>query len=595
MKIAYLDGRRLYRVLYAGIQTILDRQDYLNKINVFPVPDGDTGTNMAYTLMGIVERMRSHLSLPLGELSQEVANAAIDNARGNSGAILAQFFQGFAEAVMGKAKLSTAQFADAVSAASQSAYQALSHPREGTILSVIKTWSISLKEKAHHYRDYLSLMEASLQEAQEALRRTPEQLAVLKKAGVVDAAGQGFVDILEGMLHFIRSGNLRHTQKLEMSLADSVDLEEVHPEDINLDYPFCTECVITGEGFDRQALLAELEHRGDSIVVAGSSQHMKIHLHTLEPGKVFNHLRSLGQLSQQKVDDMRIQKKAAADPNAIALVVDSTCDLPDELFDRFQIHTIPVRLNFGEEEFIDKITITGDEFYQRLLTDKHHPKTSQPPLGDVRRVFKFLSSHYSHVVSIHVPRNSSGTLQGIEAGLKDVAFKNKAVIDGYSLSIGTGLIVIEAGEAIEAGESFENVIRRIETAVHKTQVFVGLDSLDAVFRGGRVSDKKKKLVEALHLNPILTMNKNGFVESAGVTFGRKNKFVKFTRFVLKKIGDRAVKRIGVVHAVNPDAARIAVETLVKHFPHSEIYQSTVGPALGVHAGRNALGIAVQFA
>ncbi|MCF7796894.1 MAG: DegV family EDD domain-containing protein [Lentisphaeria bacterium] len=595
MKIAYLDGRRLYRVLYAGIQNIMDRQDYLNKINVFPVPDGDTGTNMAYTLMGIAERMRTHLSLPLGDLSQEVANAAIDNARGNSGAILAQFFQGFAEAVMGKAKLSTTQFAEAVSLASQSAYQALSHPREGTILSVIKTWAACLKDKAHHYRDYLTLMEASLAEAQEALRRTPEQLAVLKKAGVVDAAGQGFVDILEGMLHFIRSGNLRHTQKLELSLVDALEQEDVHPDDLNLDFPFCTECVLTGEGFNRQAILAELEQHGDSVVVAGSPQHMKVHLHTLEPGKVFNHLRSLGQLSQQKVDDMRIQKKAAADPNAIALVVDSTCDLPDELFDRFQIHTIPVRLNFGDDEFIDKITISGDEFYQRLLTDKHHPKTSQPPLGDVRRIFKFLSSHYSNLISIHVPRNSSGTLQGIEAGLKEVEFKNKAVFDGFSLSIGTGLIVIEAGAAIEAGDSFENVVRRVENAVQNTEVFIGLDSMDAVFRGGRVSDKKKKLVEALHLNPILTMNKNGFVESAGVTFGRRNKFEKFTRFVLKKIGNRAVKRIGVVHAVNPEAAQVAVETLKSHFQNVSIYQSTVGPALGVHAGRKAIGIAVQFA
>ena len=152
MNIAYLDGHRLYRVLYAGIQQILDRQDYLNKINVFPVPDGDTGTNMAYPLMGIVERMQTHLALPLGELTQEVANAAIDNARGNSGAILAQFFQGFAEAVPGTVKISASQFAEAMASASRRAYQALSQPREGTILSVIKSWSHSLKDSAHQDR-----------------------------------------------------------------------------------------------------------------------------------------------------------------------------------------------------------------------------------------------------------------------------------------------------------------------------------------------------------------------------------------------------------------------------------------------------------
>ncbi|OIO63288.1 MAG: hypothetical protein AUJ47_05950 [Candidatus Marinimicrobia bacterium CG1_02_48_14] len=594
MKIAYLDGRRLYRVLYAGIQNILDNQDYLNKINVFPVPDGDTGTNMAYTLMGIAERMQTHLYLPLGELSQEVANAAIDNARGNSGAILAQFFQGFAEAVAGKAKLSTTQFAEATAMASQSAYLALSHPREGTILSVIKSWSTCLREKAGHYRDYLSLMESALHEAKAALKYTPEQLPVLKKAGVVDAAGQGFVDILEGIFHFMQHGNLRETHKLESLPIDPAGNEDLHPETLNLDYPFCTECVMTGANLNRQTVMHELEQHGDSVVVAGSSQHIKIHLHTNQPGQVFGRLKSLGQVSQQKVDDMRVQHRAATDPKTIALVVDSTCDLPPEIFDRFHVHIIPVRLNFGDEEFIDKITISEEEFYQRLLTDKFHPKTSQPPLGDIKRLLKFLASHYSSIISINVPRNSSGTIQGIEAGFKEIQVANKVAVDGLSLSIGTGLVVIEAGEAIEAGESFENVVRRTNEATQKTDVYVGLDSMDAILRGGRVTDKKKKLIEALHLNPVLTMNKTGFVGSAGVTFGRRHKFEKFVKLVIKKIGNREVKRIGIVHAVNPEAAEAAKMTLNQRFPQAEIYMSTVGPALGVHAGRKALGVAVQF-
>lgn len=594
MKIAYLDGRRLYRVLYAGIQNILDRQDYLNKINVFPVPDGDTGTNMAYTLMGIAERMQTHLALPLGELSQEVANAAVDSARGNSGAILAQFFQGFAEAVAGKVKISTSQFAEAATSASESAYLALSHPVEGTILSVITTWSGCLKDKAVHYRDFLNLMESGLHEAKLALKLTPEQLPVLKKAGVVDAAGQGFVDILEGMSHFMQHGNLRETYKLESMPVDPAEVDEIHPEELNLAFPYCTECVMRGTGLDRKLIMHELENLGDSVVVAGSPLHLKIHLHTNEPGQVFNHLKTLGQVSQQKVDDMRVQQRAAADPKTIALVVDSTCDLPPEIYDKYHIHIIPVRLNFGDEEYIDKITISEDEFYQRLLTDKVHPKTSQPPLGDIKRLLKFLSSHYNSIISVNVPRNSSGTIQGVEAGFKEIQAGNKAAVDSLSLSVGTGLVAVEAGEAIEAGESFENVVKRAEQAAQNTDVFVGLDSMDAILRGGRVSDKKKKIIEALHLNPILTMSKTGFVGSAGVTFGRHNKFQKLVKFVIKKVGTRQVKRIGIVHAVNLDAANEARITLSKQYPNAEIYQSTVGPALGVHAGRKALGIAVQF-
>ena len=219
MKIAYLDGVRLYRVLYAGIQSLLDEQDYLNKINVFPVPDGDTGTNMAFTLMGVIEHIQPHSRLDLNELSDIVADAALDNARGNSGVIMAQFFQGLSMGLKPFAEVNTSQFAAATKVAVDESYTALMNPVEGTILSVIRAWSESFIEASKSSPDFQKVWRISLKEAQKALEYTPEQLKVLKDAGVVDAAGRGFVCILEGVMNFMNTGNIRKLPNIDTSFS----------------------------------------------------------------------------------------------------------------------------------------------------------------------------------------------------------------------------------------------------------------------------------------------------------------------------------------------------------------------------------------
>ncbi len=593
MKIAYLDGERLYRVLYAGIQQVLDDQDYLNKINVFPVPDGDTGTNMAFTLMGVVEGMQSHRRVPLNELGRVVADAALDNARGNSGVILAQFFEGLSEGIVDRVKLSTTQFADAVQEAVKSAYTAMAEPREGTILTVLRRWGEDLREKAEHTRDFGSLIESSMKEAHLALADTPNLLAVLKENGVVDAAGSGFVSMLEGISAFMKQGNLKNMPKIRAASTPSPSSMSAD-ELTSLEYPFCTECIIVHQDLDRKAISARLSSFGDSIIVAGSKQRAKVHIHTDRPGEMFAALESFGEVKQQKVDDMRTQQESAASEGGIALVVDSTCDLPVDLLEKYHIHVVPVRVNFGDDHYIDKVTINADEFYRKLQTDPRHPQTSQPPPGDFKRLYNFLGTHHDALISLHVPRASSGTLQNAENALKSVDVDNKTIFDSASISIGTGLIALELAEAIAAGNSYEEVVALAEHTIPRVKVFIYIESLDAAIRGGRVSLKRKKLIDMLRLNPILTMTPKGKIDLEGVTLGRRNVLDKFERYFLKKIKDRSVKRIGVAHADHADVATGILERLKQRFPGTEGYLSEVCPALGAHAGHHALGIAFQF-
>ena len=198
-KITYLDVTLLHRAIVAGVNNVLSRQDYLNKINVFPVPDGDTGTNMAYTLTTIEEGIRNKAYKDVKQMSMAIADSALDGARGNSGAILAQFFVGFADGIKEKSSLTAKEFAEAVIHAKNYAYDALTHPREGTILSVMKAWAESLLESCNSSKDILLMLSKGLDDAQTSLEETPKHLDVLAKAGVLDAGAQGFVDMLEGV------------------------------------------------------------------------------------------------------------------------------------------------------------------------------------------------------------------------------------------------------------------------------------------------------------------------------------------------------------------------------------------------------------
>jgi uncharacterized protein len=209
MKIAYLDGRRLRRGLLAGAATVRESASYLDSINVFPVPDGDTGTNMAATLSTVARGLRGSAPRAAGRTMRAAADAALEGARGNSGAILAQFIHGLAEELGHEVRLGVLAFSKAVQIAAQKTRAAVSRPREGTILTVIHDWAGSLREHAEGQPDFFHVWKLALEAARRSLERTRELLPEARKAGVVDAGASGFVRYLEGMDAFLEGGNLR--------------------------------------------------------------------------------------------------------------------------------------------------------------------------------------------------------------------------------------------------------------------------------------------------------------------------------------------------------------------------------------------------
>lgn len=591
MAISYLDGIRLSRSLEAGFWRVHSRQDYLNRINVFPVADNDTGTNLAATLETIGAGIQRRVEGRIDRMSWAIADSALDGARGNSGAILAQFLVGFAEAIQGQKKLELAQFARAVTQAKDYAYQALVKPREGTILTVMSAWAGHIHSLAQRGGDFVDLLRQALSRAQQALENTPRQLEVLARAGVVDAGAQGFVDLLQGIQDFIHSGTISK-DKIPGPRDRGPRLESIPGEK----YRYCTECMLLAEALDRRALQEELIPQGGSIILAGGPKKARVHIHTDEPATVFAICRRFGQVQGEKADDLHQQQRdARQDHPRIAVVVDSGCDLPEEILEEWNIHMIPVRLNFGHRHYLDKVTMNQDQFWQALATSsasgRDHPQTSQPTPGDFRRQYQFLAGHYEGAVSIHLPGTLSGTLQSAHLATRAVAEFPLQVIDSLNGSIGQGLIALRAAEAVRAGKSLAQVEAITLQAVKNTRLYIALKTLANAVRGGRVSPSVQGIAEGLRINPVLSFTKKG-ISTIGITLGRRNWGEKFRRFVWRRLPQGSY-RVGIAHANNAAAARRIETALVDRLGRERVIFTEVGPALGVHAGPGALAVAIS--
>ncbi len=585
--IKYIDGPRLHKAVQAGINHVITRRDYLNKINVFPVPDGDTGTNMAYTLSKISEETKLKNKKSIYKMAEAISDASLNGARGNSGSILAQFFVGFSEGIGSYKRLTPKRFSKAIQTAKEYSYDALSDPKEGTILSVIKDWSNSIKNIHEKHDDFIIIFDYAYEEAKKSLKKTPEQLEILKKSGVVDAGAQGFIDFLKGIKIFIKEGTFNQIKDYKISEPD-----EQFETEISDEYRFCTECLLSGENIDRSKLKKQLMNLGTSIVLAGSKKKAKIHIHTNEPQAIFTLCSEYGSISGEKADDMLKQQNTIhGSHDEIAIVVDSGCDLPDEIIEKYNIHMVPLRFSFGDEHHVDKVTITSDEFWNELETNPNHPQTSQPSPGDFQRQYQFLTDHYKSAISIHLPAAVSGTLQSADLASK----KNKKLpinlIDSKNGSIGIGLIAISAAEAIVEGASREQTLKTIEQAIKNTIVYIGLNTLDYVVRGGRVSPGKKKIADFFRINPILTFKEDG-VKAIGKTFGTKNKIEKFMKFVSSQLPSKPF-RIGIAHGNAPEIEKKAIKHF-KSFGAKQVISTKLGPALAAHAGPKSLVIAVQI-
>lgn len=304
--IQYIDGKQLRDMFVSGANNLQNNKDLVDKLNVFPVPDGDTGTNMSLTISYAMKELSKVEGDDITSIGKALSKGSLMGARGNSGVILSQIIRGFAKAIEGKENLSTQELAKAFKNGSDTAYKAVIKPIEGTILTVVRESGEYAVQACKKEKDLIKFLELVIKEANESLNRTPNLLKALKEAGVVDSGGKGLVLIYEGMLSSLR-GNSIQVQDSSASNVSTIEISnnQINPEDIKFGY--CTEFILESNSISDTEIRDIMMKYGDSLAVVGDEGVIKVHVHTNDPGLVLQDALKHGQLVTIKIENMRVQ------------------------------------------------------------------------------------------------------------------------------------------------------------------------------------------------------------------------------------------------------------------------------------------------
>ena len=589
-----INGKFLYYAFVAGSQQLLLHQEEINRINVFPVRDKDTGTNLASTIRAVIDTIKPDRSYK--KTIGNIAEAALIGARGNSGVIFAQFLHGLNTETKNKQKISLHEFAESVKKSIPIMYEAVANPIEGTMLTVIRDWSDFLSSKKETFHDFKKVIIDSIEVLEKSLAETTSKLKDLKKYGFVDAGAKGFVVFIKGVTDFIKNRNIRH---LAIEKTETISL--VHSEELideQLTYRYCTEAILKNLQTSTESLKQYLGENGDSVVVAGSENTCRIHVHTNQPAELFHNLKDSGTITFQKVDDMQRQQEMASKRKwNIALVTDSTCDLSQELIDFYQINVVPINLNFGDNHYLDKITIQPEQFYDLLESSKEFPKTSQINERTFTNLYSHLASHYDAIISVHLTSQFSGTYaNSVKAGHRIQKEFNKPVyvIDSKSLSGALGLLVLKTAQNIEAGLAVEAIVKSLETHILNAKIFVSVKDLKYMIKGGRISKPAGFIANTLGINPVISMDEKGKSLLFGKTFSQKASLNKIFKHIENISQGKLVWNYIVLHAHNPDGASKAEEKMMEITRKKPVSVVDISPVIGMHAGNGAIAISLLF-
>lgn len=592
VSIGYVDGPRFRRSLLAAADWVAAGRDELNRLNVFPVPDGDTGTNMWLTLRAVAQALRELGDAALPRVSEAMAQASVRGARGNSGMMLSQFLLGFQEGLGARLRARAADLARAIGTGFDRLQGSLDEPVEGTILTVARE-AADEAARAGDERDLRVFMGRLVRRADAALQRTPDLLATLKAAGVVDAGAKGFVRLLEGVTRLIEDGHIAEgaVDRLAPLAANAAAQTEVAAD---RDYRFCTELMVRGP-----ALPAPIEARralralGGSIVVLQTGELLKAHVHTDTPDAVFQLGAVWGTVESTKADDMRAQHQVLQARRPIAFVSDTACDLPDELVVQYDIGLVPTQLIVAERSYRDRLELTSAEFFERLRAGLD-ATTSQPTPQAFTEAYGDAARTADHVLAVVVSKALSGTCANAEAAARRFNAGRVTVVNSRSASLGEGMLVLRGVELAAEGWAPDAIARELERVRRQSGGFFTVDNFDRLVRSGRVGRGRAWLGTKLNLKPIMALTSEGTIEPAARVRGREAAWRRILALVDRALEPRPRElRLGIAHGDIPAFAEALRAELVGRYRPKQCLVSPITPVIAAHAGVGAWGVFYQ--
>ncbi|KTD49316.1 DegV family protein [Legionella quateirensis] len=588
MEIHHLDAKTIHSAFLTACDAIISNRENLNAINLFPVADGDTGDNMSATALSVITHSKTQTTL--NETFKSLADSALIGARGNSGMIFSQFFNGLTETELTSEQIDTVTFSRLITQASQSVRSAILHPVEGTIITVIDAWSASISKVATDFICFKKLIKHTLSEVNQALQSTANTLPVLKDAHVVDAGALGFYHFINGFSEYlINPRAITHNHHEDCLKANHELPDKGYPPEQR----YCTEITLSGESIDRTSIANQLEQFGDSVVSSGNASLCRFHVHCTEPAAVFESLFHAGTITHAKAQDMLRQFQMIHQRKyPIALVTDSSADIPQSVLDENQIHIIQLNMHLDGHNLLDRICVNQDTFYDHLSNLKTYPKTSFPSPALLEEQVVHLSNQYEQVLILPISQGLSGTHDAIIKATEHL--NNVHVVNSCQTSGGLGLLVSFAAQLVAAGLSIEEIKKELIFKIPKIEMVVYVEQFDSLIRSGRIGRISGRIAQLAHIKPIIRLDSSGKAAMFDKAFSETKALTKLIRHVDSLCAHQSLESYGLVHAGVSEKAKSFAQLTTEALGQPPAFIESVSTALGLHAGKGSVALATMM-
>ena len=586
----YLTQEELQKMMLLSYQKIEANKEQINKINVFPVPDQDTGSNMAKTLLGIKEAIEGKTFKDLSEISNAALEGALTSAQGNAGVIYVGFLASFLP-LLDKNPVDAKKLAIAFEKGAERARESIQNPKEGTILDVIDAAAETFKKETVRETNIINVFKLATEKAREALLATREKMEIFRRANVVDAGGLGFLMILESYLEALE-GEKKEVKKEEMPSEKIRRFVQV------LSNRYEIVSLIENPRFNEEIIRGKLKKMGDSIDVVQIGNKTKVHIHTDYPGEVRDVMRETGSILELRTEDMA--KEVVGEPSvrkvSIGIVTEGNlADLPQKVLERYQIEPVLCIVDWPEGQ-----NLPGENIYQKMReADKRRiktfPKTTQPSPKSYFDAFKKQLQKFDKVLCITLSHKLSGCYNSACQGKEMMGEEEKArvyILDSLQAVASQGLLVLRAIELIQEQREINEVIEELKKLIPKTHLYAILEDPKWLEAGGRMSKSQAnwiRRIKKINLHPLVTI-KDGVVTKAGIIFARDTAEALFKKIAKESQKTRKEgKRIRIIigHADNPEGAEKLRQRL-KEIKAEVPFISLASPVVCSHTGPGTL-------
>jgi len=585
----FLTQKELQKMMLRSYEKIEQNKEEINKINVFPVPDQDTGSNLAKTLMGIKETIEGKEFKDLTEISNVALDGALNAAQGNAGVIYTGFLAGFLPALCNKNPIDCQKLAKAFREGAKRAKNSIQNPKEGTILDVIEATAETFEKRIEEEKDILKILKEAIEKANEALLATREKMEVFKKANVVDAGGLGFLMILEGYLEALE-GKKEKEEKKEEKPSERI---RRFIQTISTRYEVVS--LISDSKFTEAELREKLKNLGNSLDIVQIGGKTKIHIHTDFLDEVKDVIRQSGKIETLRVEDLakEVVGEKSLRQVSIGIVTDDVTGLLPKIVERYQIEVVPTIVEMSGLE-----KIPGENIYRKMreaekLGIKTFPKTSQATPKSYFEAFQRQLQKFDKVLCITVTSKLSGCYNSAQQAKEMLEESHKVFIFDSLQAVGAeALFVLRAIELIQEQREIEEVLEELKRFYPKVHLYALFKDPKWLEAGGRITKKQAnwiRRIQKLRLHPLITVKK-GVVQKDGIIFAKDMAEALFKK--IKKESENIRKKGGKIrviinHADNLEEAE-KLKKLLKEIKAEVSFISLANPVVGAHIGPDTL-------